>query len=166
LPPLDRRIEVVSRQGCDRNPLDAADPAAADRLMAYIWADQDYRLERAAAALKLAAAEGRRAERIDAAEWVEREFAKPPVRGVCRLLFHTIVWQYLPAPTRARIEAVLERAGAEATVDAPVAHFAFETDYNPEGHKVGAPMTLRIWPGGEVLELGRGDYHGRWAEWV
>jgi hypothetical protein len=166
LPSLDRAISVSSRQGCDRNPLDAANPADADRLMAYIWPDQAYRLERTEAALKLAAAEGRKAERIDAADWVEREFAKPHAPGTCRLLFHTIVFQYLPPEAQARIDAALARAAASATTDAPVAHFAFETDYNPDGHNVGAPMTLRIWPGGETLNLGRGDYHGRWAEWA
>jgi hypothetical protein len=166
LPPVGRAIEVVSRLGCDRNPLDAANPDDADRLMAYIWPDQPYRLERTQAALRLAAAEGRKAERIDAADWVEREFAKPQVRGTCRFLFHTIVFQYLPPDRQARIEAVLLEARASATDDAPLAHFAFETDYNPDGHNVGAPMTLRIWPGGDTLHLGRGDYHGRWADWA
>jgi hypothetical protein len=166
LPPLQHAIEVASRQGCDRNPLDAANPADADRLMAYIWPDQGYRLERTAAALKLAADEGRKAERIDAAEWVEREFARPQARGTCRLLFHTIVFQYLPPETQARIEVALAAAASRATTDAPVAHFAFETDYNPDGHNVGAPMTLRIWPNGDTLNLGRADYHGRWVEWA
>jgi hypothetical protein len=166
LPPLAQRIEVVSRQGCDRNPLDAANPADAARLIAYIWPDQGYRLERTAAALRLAAAEGRRAERMDAADWVEREFAKPQAPGTCRMLFHTIVFQYLPPEGQARIDAVLAAAAASATADAPVAHFAFETDYNPDGHNVGAPMMLRVWPGGETLNLGRADYHGRWVEWA
>jgi hypothetical protein len=166
LPPLDAPLAVVSRAGCDRNPLDAANPTDADRLMAYIWPDQLYRLERTEAALKLAAAEGRKAERIDAADWVEREFSKPQPSGTCRFLFHTIVFQYLPPEGQARIEAALSAAGASATDDTPVAHFTFETDYNPDGHNVGAPMTLRIWPGGETLNLGRGDYHGRWAEWA
>lgn len=166
LPPLGAELRVVSRQGCDRNPLDPANPADADRLMAYIWADQPHRLTRTAAALELAAAEGRRPERMDAATWVEREFAAPQVLGTCRVLFHTIVFQYLPPESQARIETALANAAAKATADAPVAHFAFETDYNPDGHNVGAPITLRIWPSGETLNLGRGDYHGRWAEWA
>jgi hypothetical protein len=166
LPPLDAPLTVVSRAGCDRNPLDASSPADADRLMAYIWPDQLHRLERTQVALKLAAAEGRRAERMDAAAWVEREFSKPQQRGTCRFLFHTIVFQYLRPEDQARIEAMVLAAGASASDDAPVAHFAFETDYNPDGHNVGAPMTLRIWPGGDTLSLGRGDYHGRWAEWT
>lgn len=166
LPPLDAPLHVVSCAGCDRNPLDAANPADADRLMAYIWPDQLYRLERTDAALRLAAAEQRKAERIDAADWIEREFSRPQGPGTCRFLFHTIVFQYLPPESQARIDSALAGAGAAATADAPLAHFAFETDYNPDGHNVGAPMTLRLWPSGEVQTLGRADYHGRWVEWA
>jgi hypothetical protein len=166
MPPLDAPLRVASRQGCDRNPLDPANPADADRLMAYIWPDQAHRLTRTAAALTLAAAEGRKPERLDAASWVESEFARPQQPETCRLLLHTIVWQYIPAQSQARIEAVLAAAVAAATSNEPVAHFAFESDYDPNGAITGAPMTLTIWPGGETLNLGRGDYHGRWAAWA
>lgn len=165
-PPLGESIRVVSRQGCDANPLDASVEADAARLMSYIWPDQQHRVERTEAALRMARQEGRRAERLDAAEWIEREFAAPQTPGTCRLLFHTIVYQYLPADRQTRVDAALAAAGARATEAAPLAHFAFETDYDPDGHNIGAPMTLRIWPGGEVLTLGRGDYHGRWAAWT
>jgi hypothetical protein len=30
----------------------------------------------------------------------------------------------------------------------------------------GAGLTLTIWPGGEPLAIGRGDFHGRWAKWA
>jgi hypothetical protein len=166
VPPLDAPLQVVSRAGCDRNPLDAGNPADAARLMAYIWPDQFYRLERTEAALELAAAEGRTAERIDAADWVEREFSRPQQPGTCRFFFHTIVFQYLPPASQARIDAALAGAGAKATADAPLAHFSMETDYSPEGHNIGAPMVLRLWPGGEVVSLGRADYHGRWVDWA
>jgi hypothetical protein len=165
LPPLDAPLAVVSRKGCDRRPLDPADPADAGRLMAYIWPDQTYRVERTEAALKLAAAEGRQVERTDAADWVEREFTKPQRPGTCRFLYHTIVRQYLPPETRARIDAALERAAAAATAAAPLAHFAFEPDSDPNGANTGAPMTMTMWPGGEAVPLGRADYHGRWVDW-
>lgn len=166
LPPLDAPLSVVSRKGCDRNPLDPANSEDAGRLMAYIWADQLDRLGRTEAALRLAAEEGRRPERVDAAAWVEREFSAPPQPGICRLLFHTIVWQYLPDETQARIEAALERAAAAATPDAPIARFSMEPDELSPGATRGAGLTLTIWPGGERLAIGRGDFHGRWAEWA
>jgi len=166
IPPLDAPLRVVSRQGCDRNPLDPANPADADRLMAYIWADQAHRLARTAAALALAAAEGRKPERLDAASWVEREFSKRQEPGTCRVLFHTIVWQYLPDESQERIKAVIRASAEAATSVAPVAHLGVEPDsLSPDANK-GAGMRLTIWPGGEVLQLGRGDFHGRWAEWA
>jgi hypothetical protein len=165
-PPLDAPLRVVSRQGCDRNPLDPANPADADRLMAYIWADQDHRLTRTAAALRLAADEGRKPERLDAASWVEREFARPPDPGTCRVLLHTIVWQYLPDESQARIAAVLSREAAAATPATPFARLSMEPDERSPDTDMGAALTLTIWPGGERVALGRGDFHGRWAEWA
>lgn len=162
LPPLDAPLSVVARAGCDRRPLNPANPADAERLMAYIWADQPHRLERTAAALRHAAANHRAVEAVDAAEWVEAGLARPPRPGVCRTLVHTIVWQYMPQATRDRIDAAIARAGAMATPDAPLARFAMEPD-ETDG---SARLTLTVWPGGEPVILGRGHYHGRWAQWA
>lgn len=165
-PPLDAPLEIASRQGCDRNPLDPANPADADRLMAYIWPDQLFRVARTDAALKLAAAQGLKPERLDADAWVEREFAKRQEPGTCRVLLHTIVWQYIPTDSQARIEAVLAEAAAAATAAAPVARFSMEPDGQSSDAARGAAMTLTIWPGGQPLTVGRVDFHGRWAEWA
>ena len=162
LPPLDAPLSVVARAGCDRRPLDPANPADAERLMAYIWADQPHRLERTAAALRHAAAKGRKVAAVDAAEWVEAGLARPRKPGVCRLLVHTIVWQYMPRETRDRITAALAKAAAAATAETPLAHFAFEPD-DTDG---SGRMTLTIWPGGEPVILGRGHFHGRFAQWA
>lgn len=161
LPPWDAQLQVVGRRGCDRNPLDPASEADAARLMSYIWPDQPHRLARTEAALKLAAASGRKAERSDAAAWVEQQLGQPAAPGTCRFIFHTVVWQYLPADVQARIEAALAAAGAEATPDTPLAHFSFE----PDGQPLSGAMTLTLWPGERVIPLGRADFHGRWVEW-
>jgi hypothetical protein len=42
-------------------------------------------------------------EQADAADWTEARLAEPPVEGVARIFFHTIVWQYLPKETKDRI---------------------------------------------------------------
>jgi hypothetical protein len=160
-PPPDVPVSVISRQGCDLRPIDPSNPADAERLMSYIWPDQTGRLQRIGAALELAAADHRRVEAADAAQWVEREFTKSQQPGTVRVLFHTIVWQYLPAETKAHIESTLARAASAATREAPLARFGFEQDGKPGS---GA-MTLTLWPSGETVALGRGDFHGRWAEW-
>lgn len=162
IPPLDAPLQVVSRKGCDRNPLDPSSPDDVARLTSYIWPDQTARLQRIESALRLAVTAGIRVERADAAAWVERELASPPQPGICRFVFHTIVRQYLPDETKSRIDAALARAGAAATPETPLAHFSFEAD----GAAPGAPMTLTLWPGERVIHLGRADYHGRWVEWV
>jgi hypothetical protein len=162
LPPLDAPLSVVARAGCDRRPLDPANPADAERLMAYIWPDQPHRLERTAAALRHAAAKGRKVEAIDAGEWVELGLTRPARPGVCRMLVHTIVWQYMPRETKDRITAALTKAAAAATPETPIARFAFEPD-DTDG---SGRMTLTVWPGGEPRILGRGHFHGRWAQWA
>ena len=81
---------------------------------------------------------------------------------VCRMLVHTIVWQYMPRETRDRITAALAKAAAAATLETPIAHFAFE----PDEIDGSGRMTLTVWPGGEPQILGRGHFHGRWARWA
>ena len=129
LPPLDAPLSVVARAGCDRRPLDPANPADAERLMAYIWADQPHRLERTAAALRHAAAhepQGRRASMPANGSRPASPGRRRP--GVCRMLVHTIVWQYMPRETQDRITAALAKAAAAATPETPIAHFAMEPD--------------------------------------
>jgi hypothetical protein len=161
-PPLHAALSVVGRHGCDLNPLDPANPADRERLLSYVWADQTIRLDRVSGALKIAAAEHRTIARADAADWLDAQWAEPQPAGLVRVLYHTIVWQYLPEHTKTRIEALLHRLGDAATPDRPLAHVSFEQDGQPNR---GGAIMLTIWPGGESVEIGRGDFHGRWAEW-
>ncbi|MEP2830180.1 DUF2332 family protein [Parvibaculum sp.] len=162
MPPLDAELRVVSRKGSDLNPLDASDAALRERLLSYIWPDQTARLARIEAALEATARAGTRIEKADAADWVEREFGRPGEKGRARVLMHTIMWQYLAAPTQARIEAAMEKAGEGATKDAPVAWLWVEQD---EKENISAGVRLRLWPEGSDEELGRADFHGRWVRW-
>ncbi|NIJ42505.1 hypothetical protein FHS78_002807 [Parvibaculum indicum] len=162
-PPLDAPLAVASRRGCDLNPLDMSDGAARERLLSYIWPDQTARLARIEAAVDAAARSGTQVEKADAVEWVARHFAKPSKAGHTRVLSHTIVWQYLPAETQARIEAVMKEAALEASEDAPLAWLSMEAD---ETDPSSASLRLRLWPSGEDLELARTDFHGRWTRWT
>jgi hypothetical protein len=161
LPPLAAPLTVAGAVGCDVAPLDPSNDRDAGRLISYVWADQFDRLTRIEAALRSASADTIRVERAEAADWVERHFSAPPRPGVTRLLFHTLVWQYLPAATKARITNALEAAGATATDNAPVAWLGVEND----GEGRSARVYLRIWPGGESRTIARCDFHGRWVEW-
>lgn len=160
-PPLSAPLAVASRRACDRNPLDPASPTDAAHLAAYIWPDQSGRLARLDAALGIAADARITIEKADAADWAERELARPPTPGFARVLLHTIVWSYLEARTMARIEAALEAAGQRATAASPIAHLGVQ----PDGGSPGALVHLTVWPGGKRRNIGRADFHGRWVEW-
>ncbi len=161
-PPIDAPLRVVARSGCDINPLDARRDR--DRLLAYIWPDQQARLARIAAALDAAARSGVAVEKADAAEWVEKHFGAAGETGTVGVLMHTIVWQYLPKDTQGRIEAAMAASGARATKDAPVVWLRAEPD---KIDKLSAAVTLTLWQGGdtETRTLGRTDFHGRWSKW-
>ena len=164
LPPLERWLDVVARRGCDRNPLTPDNPDDRLRLLSYIWPDQPERLTRMRKALDFSAAHAPLVAAADAADWIEHELAVPAEPGTVRMVYHTIVWQYLPEPVKARITAAIETAGAAATPDTPLAWFRFESDQGAGGD--GGLMDLRLWPGGETRMLGRADFHGRWVRWA
>jgi len=162
-PPLQAPVQVTARHGCDRNPLDPKNPDHRLRLTSYVWPDQSERLDRVAKALAFAAAQPVAVEKADAADWVEQALLAPPQSGVARMIYHTVVWQYLPEPVKARITDAIQKAAATATAETPLAWFRFENDDKGED---GGLMELTHWPGGETRKLGRADFHGRWVEWA
>jgi hypothetical protein len=161
-PPLDAPLSVELRAGCDIAPLDPALRSDRERLLSYIWPDQARRLARIERALDLAAAAPWRVEQADAAEWLEGRLGVPQPGGRTRILFHSIMWQYTPKDTQARILAAIEKAGAVASEAAPFAWLRLEPDSLPDG----AAITLDLWPARRRIALGRGDYHGQWVKWA
>ena len=162
VPDLAGVLEIVRRQGIDQAPVDVRDPAARLRLLSYVWPDQPERLARCRAAMALAQDAGVVVERADAADAVERLVAATET-GVATVLFHTVMWQYLPAPTKARIETALRQAGSRRSASAPLAWLRFEG--TGERGNPPAEITLTLWPDGRTRVLGEGDFHGRWLNW-
>ena len=159
LPPLGP-VAVRARRGCDRRPLDPSDAHDRLRLRAYVWADQEARLARLDAALDHAARHGTRIEQADAADWVEACLAARPA-GLATVLYHSIVWQYLPLGTQRRIEAALARAGEVARANTPLAWLRMEPA--PDGSQT--ELRLTTWPGAREQLLAHADFHGRWVSW-
>lgn len=153
-------FRVASRRGCDLNPLDIRVPMERARLRSYVWADQSERIARFEAAASIAADLPIRLDKAEAANWVEQNLELDHSGQTCPVLFHTIAAQYFPEESRARIAAHLEKIGAAATPDRPLAWLAFE-QVPGEGHL----LTLRLWPGGEARMLAKADPHGRKVEW-
>jgi hypothetical protein len=164
LPPLDTKLSIWRRQGCDQNPLDPSTEETRNRLLAYCWPDQSARIARLEAALLSMARHGPRIVKADAADWVETHFAAPAEPGIARVLMHSIVWQYLSPAIKARITSAIERAGADATPNTPVAWLRVEPDETDP--KPYANVLLTIWPTGETRNLGQADFHGRSTHWL
>lgn len=158
--PPHGRIEVIERAGCDLNPLDPSSAEDRLRLMSYVWADQTDRLERIAAALRIAVENGLQVEKADAVDWLKRRLARQ-YPGTAHVVYHTVAWQYLPDPLKQAGEALIAEAGTRATLEAPLARLQMEADTTSGS----AAITLQIWPTGEKQEIGRADFHGRWVQW-
>ncbi|MEO3997033.1 DUF2332 family protein [Mesorhizobium sp. CAU 1732] len=160
--PLAGGLDIVSRHGCDIAPVDVAQRDGQLRLRSYIWPDQPARLERLDGAIALAGQNPYRLEKADAADFVKAQIANRP-KASAFVLFHSIMWQYMPAETKASILATLDEAGSSATRDAPIARLRME----PRDPKGGwATLSLTTWPGGETRRLAKCDFHGRWIEWT
>jgi hypothetical protein len=125
-----------------------------------MWADQEARLARLDAALGHAARHDSRVEQADAADWVEACLAARPA-GLTTVLYHSIVWQYLPLGTQRRIEAALARAGEVARANTPLAWLRMEPA--PDGSQT--ELRLTTWPGAREQLLAHADFHGRWVSW-
>ena len=158
-PPIDARLEVAVRGGCDLSPIDLEDDAARARLESFIWGDQPERLERLRTAIAVARQHGTSIERARALPWLESRLpGRAP--GLAHVVYHSSVWWYLPESEREAVTALMESTGAAATEDRPLAWLRME------GHDLDwADLRLRLWPSGEDLLLGRSRYHGHAVRW-
>lgn len=160
VPPLPERIDVASHAGCDMAPIDLRQPGAALRLASYVWPDQRERLERLRAAIALAQGSGLRVEAADALEWTRRELAVPRA-GRATVLYHSMMWQYMPQATRDGLQQAITDAGSRATAAAPLAWLSLE----PPAADIVFELRLTQWPGGASRVLASAHPHGRDAIW-
>lgn len=161
-PPPPGAVHITEIAGCDNAPVDLTDPAAALRVKAYVWPDAPERLARMDAAIALARQRAPDLVSADAADWTAARLARPQAAGVTRVIQHSIVWQYLGDDRRARITALIEAAGAAASLDRPLAWLMLETNRATFQHE----LSLRCWPGdGDPVVLGHAHAHGAWVEW-
>ncbi len=152
-------VDITVIQGCDRAPINLADPTEALRLKSYVWAEVTERLARIDAAIALASQQPPNLVRMDAGDWVDQRLAARQDADTTRVFYHSIVWQYLPQETRARIDAAITRAGEGGQ---RIAWIMLETKRRTFAHE----LTVRFWPGGaEAVQLGAAHAHGAWVEW-
>jgi hypothetical protein len=162
LPPHDRPLEIVHRQGSDLDPVDVASAAGRLRLLSYVWPDQPARINRLRRAFDLAASVPVPVVREDAVTTVG---ALKPVVGAATVIWHSVMAQYLPPADQVALDGAFDALGALATPDAPVARLAFEAHRFPSPAGVLFGLTLQTWPGGEVTRLASAHPHGDTVTW-
>jgi hypothetical protein len=161
VPTLPQQIDIASHAACDVSPIDLQADGAALRLMSYVWPDQQERLLRLRAAITLAQRLQVRVEAADALTWAQDVLATQR-RGCATVLYHSVMWQYLPEPTRNGLRGLIEATGTHATRQAPLAWLAFE----PQDNDARMLLTLTLWPGGERRVLAEAHPHGTWVRWL
>lgn len=101
----------VDRAGCDLHPVDLVTDAL--RLVSFVWPDQLHRIARLRAAIEITLPLRHRIDRASADAWIAERLASPRSRAT--VIFHSIVWQYLPATAKERLRAAIVDAGPSET---------------------------------------------------
>lgn len=161
-PPPHQAIRFARLRGCDIEPVDLRDAPSTDRLKSYIWPDHPIRFHRLKATIEAAKIAPPDLVRAQAADFVEAQLTHPQAYGTTRMLFHSIVWQYLPPDQQQRITAAMEWAGAAATPEKPLAWIAVEANRTLHRHE----LSVRYWPAlPEPRILALSHAHGAWIDW-
>jgi hypothetical protein len=115
-PPVDlraaaRAMRISRRAGCDRHPLNPADPDDRLSLLSYIWPDEMPRIARMRGALEIAARFAPAVEQSPAGEWLGRALGdRRP--GELAVIWHSVFRQYVAPEEWEEIESAIRRAGS------------------------------------------------------
>ena len=156
---LDADLDIGERRGCDVHPLHLSDPVHADRLLSFVWPDQQERLDRLRAAISVARLHPVEIDCADAISWIG-DVALPRM-GMCTVGLHTVVTEHLSADTRERLRDSMYALGREASREGPFAWVRME----PPEQKVSYETSVTLWPSGEQLFIARSDGHAQDLQW-
>jgi len=155
-------LEVEEAAGCDLDPLDASTTEGRLALTAYVWPDQRNRLERLRGALELARAWPPDVRRQGAADFLEQLDVR---EGTTTVVWHSVMWQYLPTDEQERSAGLIEALGERTTAKAPLAHLFLEPTRRDAARDHEFLVVMTTWPGGERRILGRAAPHGVPVTW-
>lgn len=163
VPPLDRGVRIVERAGCDVAPVDVATEDGRLTLASYVWPDMAARHARLRGALELARRHPVAVLDQDAASFVE---SLDLVDGAVTVVWHSVMWQYVPADQQQRVLTALDSLGDRAGAACPLAHLFLEPVRRTPGEEHHFWLCLESWPGGGQREfLGRARPHGIPVDW-
>jgi len=170
-------LAIEQRRGCDLNPLplspavgpQGASPALADaharHLLSFVWADQAERLARLRAAIghvRSTAGASLTLHRQPAHVFLAAQLGSAVAAGTLRVVFHSIMWQYLAAAEQQQLRQLIAEAGAQATAERPLAWLRME----PPAPDEGVELRLTQWPGGHEQRLALCHPHGSHLRWL
>jgi hypothetical protein len=162
LPPLAEGLQVVERVGCDTAPLDPTTEDGRLTLTSYVWPDQVERLDRLRGAFEVAATVPATVVRSRAAAFLD---SLDLVAGTTTVVWHSVMWQYLPAAEQNRVSQRIDELGALATADAGLARLSLEPRRPAPGAEHVFQVRLQVWPGGSERLLGSAAPHGIPTTW-
>lgn len=157
---LPASLDIADQAAADLSPIDVAPPGGRLAIQSFVWPDQLERIERLRAALTVADEHPLHVERADAGAWLSRHVEEHLPAHTATVVFHTIVWQYLPATTRDHLRRTLAAASVHATVQNPLCWLRMEP-----ATPTHADLRLTVWPSGEELHLADVGYHGSGLDW-
>lgn len=163
--PIARQpVEVLLRKGCDPKPIDPATMEGRLTLTSYVWGDQVDRLDRLRGALRVA-------ERVPAPvvcegalEFLTRELADLPA-GLTTVVWHSVVWQYVDPAERRAVDALMVRAGWNATDGARLARVSLEPERMGDGDFTFR-VFVQLWPHGDRVHVADALGHGPPVRWT
>lgn len=157
---------IVERLGSDVMPVDVRTTEGRLALTAYVWPDQLQRFERLRGALDLAARTPYDVRRQSARELADSLRLRP---GTVTVLWHSVMWQYLPPDEQEHVTARLDELGRTASPAAPLAHLYLEPVRRAPGARHAFLVCLHTWAGGADdgvrRILGRSAAHGLPMTW-
>ena len=157
-PPLGPMPRVVERAACDTMPVDLRDQASRRRLKSYVWPDQFDRLPRLDGAIALARDMKVVVEQEDAISWTPQRVRLRA--GTATVLFHSVMWSYLPMKGKAVLSEIIHELGESAHPEMPFAWLRMESE-----DAAMYELRLTVWPGGEDRRLAIVHPHGAWIDW-
>jgi hypothetical protein len=161
-PPLATGFQVGERAGCDLNPLDATTDEGRLTLLACVFPDESARFDLLERAIAVARETPAVVERADLSTWVAGRLAATR-EGMTTVVYHTIVWPYLPDVVRRTADYEISAAGRRATTAAPLALLSFE---GAKAEPSRTEVHLTMWPGGHRRLLARSSHHPVTVEWL
>lgn len=164
VPDLAVPVRVVERLGCDVAPVDVSTEEGRLALASYVWPDMTERHQRLRGAIDVARRAPVTVRRQDAASFVE---SIVPVADRLTVVWHSVMWQYLPRDQQQRVRDHLAAVGQSAGPDSPLAHLYAEPVRPERGAEHEFWVCLEQWPGDdERVLLGRIAPHGVPVDWV